>query len=102
VRRNAEGTVTHVFFYHGNLFHGFPPEHEAYDTWVHLPQKSKETGEYKWVNTKARYEKTMADMALFKAKGFVVHCLWEHHHHEWKREQRRNPAAPLWPFVCRL
>ena len=46
----------------GNLWHGFPPEHEAYDTELLLPEKSKTTGERKVVNTKERYLKTMADM----------------------------------------
>ena len=34
-----------------------------------MPEKSKTTGKHKVVNTKDRYEKTMADMELFKAKG---------------------------------
>ena len=93
----VDGKVTDVFFYHGNLFHGFPPEHEAYDTEVHLPHKSKTTGEYKWVNTKERYEKTVADMQLFKERGFTVHYLWEHHHQQWKRAKG---AYPLWELVC--
>ena len=82
------------------LFHGFPPDHESYDTEVVLPRLSKTTGERHWVNTKERYEKTMADMQLFKARGFVVNYLWEHDHHDWKR--LRNPSAPLWPYVRQL
>ena len=99
VARDAAGAVTRVFFYHGNLFHGFPPEHEAYDTTVVLPQISKKTGQQMSVNTKDRYEKTMKDMQLFKDRGYVVHYLWEHHHKEWKRAK----GAPLlWSFVREL
>ena len=38
VRRGADGEVADVFFYHGDLYHGYPPEHELYDTEVTLPE----------------------------------------------------------------
>ena len=34
VRYDANGHVVAVFFYHGNRFHGYPPEHSLYDTEV--------------------------------------------------------------------
>eukprot|EP00966_Prymnesium_polylepis_P037312 866537-Prymnesium_polylepis.3 len=73
VRRDAAGNVVEVFFYHGNWFHGFPPEHELYDTEITMPKGHK-------VNSKERYEKTMADMKIFKDRGYRVCYLWEHHH----------------------
>jgi hypothetical protein len=90
VRRNSKGEVTDVFFYHGNLFHGWPPEHEMYDKEVHMPRGHK-------VNNKERYEKTMADMQLFKDRGFAVFYLWEHHH-----LIARRAKTPLGCMVKRL
>ena len=72
-----DGAVATVFFYHGNLFHGYPPGHERYDTEQNLPYAAAD-GHYHVVNTKVQYESTMAAMELFRAQGYKVCYLWEH------------------------
>ena len=88
VRRDVAGKVVDVFFYHGNLYHGYPPEHELYDTEMSMP-----TGHM--FNSKEKYWKTMGDMQLFADKGFNVYYLWEHHH-----KIARSAKLTLWP-MCR-
>jgi hypothetical protein len=65
VRRGADGEVADVIFYHGDLYHGYPPEHELYDTEVTLPEGRVN-------NTKEMYEKTMNDMRIFADKALNV------------------------------
>jgi hypothetical protein len=60
------------------------------DKEVHMPRGHK-------VNTKERYEKTMADMQLFKDRGFAVFYLWEHHN-----LIARRAKTPLGCMVKRL
>ena len=90
VCRDAAGKVVDVFFYHGNLYHGYPPEHELYDTEVTLPAGHVN-------NTKERYWFTMAAMQLFVDSGYRVYYLWEHHH----TIARRGKLA-LWPMCIHL
>ena len=90
VRRGADGEVADVFFYHGDLYHGYPPEHELYDTEVTLPEGRVN-------NTKEMYEKTMKDMRIFADKGLNVYYLWEHHH-----TIARRAKLALWPMGLQL
>ena len=94
IRDAQTGNVERVFFYHGNLWHGYPPEHERYNT---LIQNNFKSDKEHWVNTKERYEKTMREMELFKARGYEVLYLWEHDHDSAKKKK-----LPLLPFCRRL
>lgn len=92
VIRNAHTrAVERVFFYHGNRWHGYPPEHELYNTLIQINFKSDKEH---WVNTKITYIKTMADMQRFKDRGYVVSYMWEHEHVAATRAKK-----PLLPVV---
>ena len=73
VKKNADGEVTDTFFYHGNRFHGYPPDHELHESEVTMPRGHK-------ANSRSLYEKTMSDMQLFKDRGYTVSYMWEHEH----------------------
>ena len=85
----VDGKVTDVFFYHGNFWHGYPPEHEFYDIEIAFPRAAAD-GHRHVVNTKELYNKTMNEMQLFKAQGHTVYYMWEHEHIRAKRSK-----APL-------
>ena len=68
------GTITTVFFFHGNLPR-YPPDHELYDTEITLPIPSKKDGHCKVVNTKERFDKT-STIQLFVDQGYKVCYLW--------------------------
>ena len=110
------GTITTVFFFHGNLWHGanfppnpsltlpsqtphptgFPPEHELYDTEIALPERSKKDGHRKIVNTKERYDKTMHDTQLFVDQGYKVCYLWEFEYIAARRAKTPIKEALRW------
>ena len=88
-----DGAVATVFFYHGNLFHGYPPGHKRYNTEQALPQRAAD-GHQHIVNTKLQYESTMAAMELFRAQGYKVCYLWEH-----EDKAARRAKTPLLDVV---
>ena len=90
------GTITTVFFFHGNLYHGYPPDHELYDTEITLPIPSKKDGHCKVVNTRERYEKTMHDTQLFVDQGYKVCYLWEFEYIAARRAKKPIKEALRW------
>ena len=56
-----------AWFFHGNWFHGFPPDHEKHNSAVNNGASSKEL-----------YAATLGVMELFVQNGYTVKCVWEH------------------------
>jgi len=56
-----------AWFFHGNWFHGYPPDHEKHESAVNNGESSKEL-----------YEATLGMMELFVRQGYRVKCVWEH------------------------
>ena len=63
-----------VWLYHGNYFHGYPPDHPKHET--------RGIGG-KWGPD--LYKKTMEDMALYARHGYTVRYIWEHEYSETTR-----------------
>ena len=63
-----------VWLYHGNYFHGYPPDHPKHET--------RGIGG-KWGPD--LYKKTMEDMALYARHGYTVRYVWDHEYSETTR-----------------
>ena len=68
-----------VCFFHGNHYHGYPPEHP-----LHLDGRCVDNK-----SSKELYDKTMDDMALFKANNYQVCYVWEHEYIQYKTSQKK-------------
>jgi hypothetical protein len=74
-----EATKT-VWLYHGNEWHGYPPDHPKYDntsTLTHTKYSSK-------------YETTAESMDAYKDAGYTVKYVWQHEYT--RTELKRNPT----------
>ncbi len=56
-----------VWLFHGNYFHGYPPDHPKHETRGIGGQWGPDL-----------YKKTMEDMALYARHGYTVRYVWEH------------------------
>ena len=65
-----------VFLYHGNEFHGVPPDHKDFEE-----GKSIKHGEL----LKDLYRRTMADHEAYVDANWTVQYMWEHEHHRASR-----------------
>ena len=63
-----------VWLFHGNYFHGYPPDHPKHET--------RGIGG-KWGPD--LYKKIMEDMALYARRGYTVRYVWEHEYSETTR-----------------
>jgi hypothetical protein len=67
VERDEHGAVDTVWEFLGNRFHGFPPDHPSFHTYLGINN----------IPAKTLYESTAANMDLF-AESYIVHYVWEH------------------------
>lgn len=73
MRDPADNKVLCVAEYHGNAYHGYPPNHPRYNGDV--TNRNNHTS-----SAKALYEKTVAKMDAFVEAGYGVCYVWEHEH----------------------
>ena len=63
-----------VWLFHGNYFHGFPPDHPKHETYLNNGNWGPDL-----------YKKTMEQMALYASHGYTVRYVWEHEYIETTR-----------------
>lgn len=73
-------TKGHVWLYHGNRFHGFPPGHARFDEIVTF--RSARTGVQTQIAAKDLYAQTEEATLLYLESGYTVRELWGHDFHD--------------------
>ena len=63
-----------VWLFHGNYFHGYPPDHPKHETYLNNGKWGPDL-----------YKKTMEQMALYASHGYTVRYVWEHEYIETTR-----------------
>jgi len=63
-----------VWLFHGNYFHGFPPDHAKHETYLNNGKWGPDL-----------YKDTMEQMALYVKHGYTVRYVWEHEYIETTR-----------------
>jgi hypothetical protein len=63
-----------VWLFHGNYFHGFPPDHPKHETYLNNGKWGPDL-----------YKDTMEQMALYVKHGYTVRYVWEHEYIETTR-----------------
>lgn len=78
-----------VYLFHGNRFHGFPPDHPKHGG--EQVFQSARTGVERRVKNADLYQKTEADAQAYLAAGYTVFEMWEH---DFKEAERLDGLLP--------
>ena len=67
-----------VWLFHGNYYHGFPPEHK----WQSRVVRSG-------ISAAEAYKLTLKQMEQYVEGGYIVRYVWEHEYREFLANQKR-------------